>query len=65
MKGTLYVTKQMAASYYEVDERTVERILKSNEEEFNGFKVLQGNDLKNFKLQFDGDISMSGLKQCA
>lgn len=62
-KGTLYVTKQMAASFYEVDERTIERILKANEDElqFNGFKLLQGNDLKDFKLQFDPDIDV-GIK---
>lgn len=62
-KGTLYVTKQMAAGYYEVDERTIERTLKANEEElaFNGYRILQGNELKDFKLQFDGDIDV-GIK---
>lgn len=60
-KGTLYVTKQMVVDYYEVEARTIERILKSNEEElkFNGFKVLQGNELKNFKLQFGSDINVA------
>jgi len=62
-KGILYVTKQMAADFYEVDERTIERTLKNNEEEltFNGYKILQGNLLKEFKLQFDGDIDV-GIK---
>lgn len=41
--------------------RTVERTLKVNEDElqFNGFKVFQGNELKEFKLQFDKDIDIS------
>ena len=57
----MYVTKQMAVEYYGVEARTVERILKSNEEElqFNGFKVLQGNELKYFKLQFGTDINVA------
>ncbi len=60
-KGTLYVTKQMAVDYYEVEARTVERILKANEKEleFNGFKLLQGNELKEFKLQFGTDINVA------
>ena len=59
--GTLKQTKQMAVEYYGVEARTVERFLKSNEEElkFNGFKVLQGNDLKEFKLQFGTDINVA------
>lgn len=41
--------------------RTVERTLKVNEDElqFNGFKVFQGTELKEFKLQFDKDIDVS------
>lgn len=59
-KGTLYVTKQMAADFYGVDVRTIERTLKANEEElaFNGYMVLQGNSLKEFKLQFGSDIDV-------
>ena len=62
-KGTLYATKQQTAEFYEVDERTLERVLKTNEAElaFNGYKILQGNELKDFKLQFDGDINV-GIK---
>lgn len=50
--GTLYVTKQTAADFYEVDIRTITNCLKANEEElsYNGYKVLQGNALKDFKL---------------
>lgn len=37
--GVLYVTKQMVADYYEVDERTIERFLEANKEELehNGY----------------------------
>ena len=57
-KGTLYVTRQMAADFYEVDVRTISNCLSANEEEltFNGYKVLQGNLLKEFKLQFGKEI---------
>lgn len=53
-KGTLYVTKQQAAEFYEVDNSTIKRCLSANESElrYNGYKILQGNDLKDFKLEF-------------
>ena len=44
----------MAVEYYGVEARTVEEEL-----QFNGFKVLQGNELKYFKLQFGTDINVS------
>lgn len=55
------VTKQMVADYYGVDERTIERILKANEEEIqnNGYILCKGNDLKEFKLHFMGDINVA------
>ena len=61
--GTLVATKQQVADFYGVDERTLERVLKTNETElaFNGYKILQGNELKDFKLQFDSDIDV-GIK---
>ena len=45
----------------EVDVRTVERTLNVNEDElqFNGFKVFQGNELKEFKFQFGTDINVA------
>jgi len=60
-KGVLYVTKQMAADYYGVDERTIERTLSANEEEIkrNGYTVLKGNELKEFKLRFGSDIDVA------
>jgi hypothetical protein len=59
-KGTLYVTKQMTAVFFEVDVRTLSRIIKANEAEltFNGYKTIQANELKEFKLQFDKDIDV-------
>ena len=53
-KGTLYVTKQQAAEFYEVDNSNIKRCLAANEAElrFNGYKILQGNELKEFKLEF-------------
>lgn len=62
-EGRLVMTKQMVADFYEVDERTIERFLAANQEELehNGYFVCKGNRLKNFKLQFDGDIDV-GIK---
>ncbi len=62
-KGVLYVTKQMAADYYEVDLRTIENCLSANEKELhnNGYRVLTGKELKEFKLRFDTEIDF-GIK---
>lgn len=62
-EGQFVLTKQMVADFYEVDERTIERCLITNEEELthNGYKVLTGNSLKEFKLRYDGDINV-GMK---
>lgn len=57
-KGTLYVTKQTAARFYEVDERTVTNCLNANGEELrrNGYRLLQGDELKEFKQSFGQEI---------
>ena len=57
-QGVYYVTKQMAADFYEVDLRTITNCLNANEEELkkNGYKVLQGKELKEFKLHFGKEI---------
>lgn len=57
-KGTLYVTKQMAARFYEVDERTVTNCLNANGEELrrNRYRLLQGDELKEFKQSFGQEI---------
>lgn len=56
--GTLYVTKQMAADYYQVDLRTITNCLNSNEEELkrNGYQVLTGEKLKDFKTVLGKEI---------
>lgn len=58
--GQFVLTKQMVADFYEVDVRTIERQLVANEEELfsNGYKVLTGNLLKEFKLQYQTDIDV-------
>ena len=57
-QGVYYVTKQMAADFYEVDLRTITNCLNANEEELkkNGYIVLQGKELKEFKLHFGKEI---------
>lgn len=53
--GVLYITKQMAADFYEVDIRTITNCLNANKEELkkNGYRVIEGMELKNFKAIFD------------
>jgi len=59
-KGVFYLTKQMVADFYEVDIKTITRCLEENESElrFNGYVVLQGNELNEFKLHFGKDINV-------
>lgn len=59
--GRYVATKQMVAEFYEVDERTIERILQSNEDEIknNGYSICKGNDLKEFKSQYVSDIDVA------
>ena len=56
--GVLYITKQMAADFYEVDLRTISNCLNANEEELkrNGYRVIKGKELKDFKLQYVQEI---------
>ena len=60
-EGRYVLTKQMVADYYGVDERTIERLLVSNEEELkhNGYFLCKGKSLKDFKLQFANDIDVA------
>lgn len=53
-QGKYVVTKQFAADFYEVDVRTITNCLKANESELqrNGYRVIKGNDLKEFKLKY-------------
>ena len=45
-----YLTKEMVASFFEVDVRTVERYISSFNDELksNGYEVLRGKKLKEF-----------------
>lgn len=53
-KGRYVVTKQFAADFYGVDIRTITNCLNANESELqrNGYTVIKGNDLKEFKLKY-------------
>lgn len=53
-QGKYVVTKQFAADFYEVDIRTISNCLNDNEAELqrNGYLVIKGNDLKEFKLKY-------------
>ncbi len=52
--GVSYVTKQMAADFYEVDIRTITNCLNDNEVELkkNGYRVLKGKELKDFNSPY-------------
>lgn len=51
-EGILRFTKKQIAEFFEIDQRTVDNYLKRNKEELrkNGYEVLRGNRLKQFKL---------------
>ena len=53
-EGKYYLTKQMVAEFYEVDIRTIDNYLASNEKELkhNGYFLCKGKKLKGIKLQF-------------
>lgn len=50
-ENKLYFTKNMVATFFEVDIRTIERYVSTNEEELteNGYEVIKGKRLKEFK----------------
>lgn len=53
-EGEYRFTKKMVADFYEVEERTIERLLEEHEDElkYNGYILSKGKQLKEFKLQF-------------
>lgn len=59
-------TKKQVAEFYEVDERTVDRLLEQNKEELerNGYEILTGTRLKKAKTiqQDDIDVVLSHAK---
>ena len=52
-EGEYWLTKQMVADFFEVEERTIERYLEkySDELKHNGYVLMRGNRLKKLKLQ--------------
>lgn len=57
-QGRYVVTKQFAADFYEVDVRTITNCLNKNKSELqlNGYTVIKGNDLREFKLKYDKEM---------
>jgi len=53
-EGEYRFTKKMVADFYEVEERTIERLLEEYGDELkhNGYVLSKGKQLKEFKLQF-------------
>lgn len=53
-EGEYRFTKKMVADFYEVEERTIERLLEDygDELKYNGYVLSKGKQLKEFKLQF-------------
>lgn len=53
-EGEYRFTKKMVADFYEVEERTIERLLEGHGDElkYNGYILSRGKQLKEFKLQF-------------
>ena len=53
-EGEYRFTKKMVADFYEVEERTIERLLEEHGEELkhNGYVLSKGKQLKELKLQF-------------
>lgn len=58
--GDTQYTKKMVADFYEVEERTIERLTSEYEDELkqNGYLLCRGNLLREFKLQFAPDINV-------
>ncbi|MGB5966200.1 MAG: DNA-binding protein [Sulfurimonadaceae bacterium] len=57
-------TKAQVANLLQIDERTVDRYLENHKDEFikNGYKVLKGKDLKDFK-DYVGDIHVVDISK--
>lgn len=50
-----YLTKEMVATFFEIDERTIERYLNTYSDELseNGFEVIRGKRLQNFLIEYN------------
>jgi len=53
-EGEFWLTKQMVADFFEVEERTIDRYLNKHADELkhNGYILMRGKRLKNIKLHF-------------
>jgi hypothetical protein len=53
-EGEYWLTKQMVADFFEVEERTIERYLEKHGDELqhNGYVLMRGKRLKNIRLEF-------------
>jgi hypothetical protein len=62
-QGKYRFTKKQLVDFFQVDERTIERIIENNFDEIveNGYEVLQYNSLKMFKLQKVGDTNVADI----
>ncbi|MDE6522190.1 MAG: hypothetical protein K2L17_05175 [Muribaculaceae bacterium] len=60
-EGKYRFTKKMVADFYEVEERTIERLLEEHSDElkYNGYVLSKGKQLKEFKLQFAPVINIA------
>jgi hypothetical protein len=57
MEGKIFILKQDVAEFYQVDERTLERLIEENKQELrkNGYEILTGKRLKIVKNQYVSD----------
>lgn len=64
-EGEYRFTKKMVANFYEVEERTIERLLEEHGDElkYNGYILSKGKQLKEFKIQIWLPSLMSGAKR--
>jgi hypothetical protein len=56
-------TKQQVAQFFEVDERTIERLLEQHAAELtdSGYEVFSGNRLRQLKIAYDSDINVAHI----
>ena len=63
MEDKIFILKQDVANFYQVDERTLERLIQENEQELrkNGYQILTGESLKIAKKQYVSDNNVGDL----
>lgn len=60
-------TKQQVAQFFEVEERTIERLLEQHHDELisSGYEVFSGNRLRQLKIAYDSDINVAHIADYA